>query len=94
MGRSEEFEAAISSPERGALADFCAAKSGAAQSEDEAEAWAFMRVLFQDDPRRCGVHVDMLELLVYLLRSSKPLPFHALFKRRHLCPLLLSSFVL
>ena len=54
IGRSDEFEAAISSPEKGALADFCAAKSGAAKSEDEAEAWAFMRVLFQDDPRRCG----------------------------------------
>lgn len=67
VGRSEAFEAAISSPEKSALADFCAAKAGAAASPDEAEAWAFMRVLFQDDPRRCLRFVLAVCLLADLL---------------------------
>lgn len=51
--RSDEFEQAISSSERGALANFCASKA-ASTAKEEAEVWAFMQVQFQDDPKRCA----------------------------------------
>ena len=47
---SGSFEEAVLSRDKAALADFCTTKASRAPP-DEAEAWAFMRLLFQDDSR-------------------------------------------
>ena len=47
---SGSFEEAVLSKDKAALADFCSAKASRAPP-DEAESWAFMRLLFQDDSR-------------------------------------------
>ena len=52
--QSGSFEQAVMSNDKAALADFCASKASQAHNQDEAESWAFMRVLFQDDSRRCA----------------------------------------
>lgn len=49
---SGSFEEAVLSKDKAALADFCSAKASRAPP-DEAESWAFMRLLFQDDSRGC-----------------------------------------
>jgi hypothetical protein len=58
VGGSEEFESAVAANDRGALAEFCKAKAASAP-EEEAETWAFMCLLFQEDSRRCGAHAAM-----------------------------------
>ena len=47
---SGSFEEAVLSKDKAALADFCTAKASRAPP-DEAESWAFMRLLFEDDSR-------------------------------------------
>ncbi|KAK9829183.1 hypothetical protein WJX72_004364 [[Myrmecia] bisecta] len=49
--RSTQFEEAISGGERPALVTFCDAKASASPPQD-AETWAFLRVLFEEDARR------------------------------------------
>jgi hypothetical protein len=53
VARSEQFDEAIHGGDRAAMVAFCDAKAAAA-SGDEAESWAFLRVLFEADSRRCG----------------------------------------
>lgn len=55
VARSESFEQAIAGGDRSSLRCFCATKgaeAGATGSQDEAETWAFLSVLFEDDARR------------------------------------------
>lgn len=53
--QSQAFEEATRGGDRDAMIAFCGNKAAAAAG-DEAETWAFLRVLFESDARRCESH--------------------------------------
>ena len=85
--QSGSFEQAVMSNDKAALADFCASKASQAHNPDEAQSWAFMRVLFQDDSRRCAEHCRLLDTGVVLpagkLSLDLLLPCRALMHAVH-----------
>jgi hypothetical protein len=54
LAKSEEFEKAIGQGDRLSLVMYCDEKVIGATVEEEQETWAFLKVLFDDDARRCA----------------------------------------
>ncbi|XP_024379159.1 protein transport protein SEC31 homolog B isoform X2 [Physcomitrium patens] len=50
--RSTEFEEAIAGGERSALRNFCETKVSAAVSEEDAETWSFLKIMFDEEARK------------------------------------------
>ena len=55
MEESAAFEGAIVGGDRNAVAALCEARAATAASGEESETWAFLRLSFKDDSRRCGL---------------------------------------
>ncbi|XP_024364075.1 protein transport protein SEC31 homolog B isoform X2 [Physcomitrium patens] len=50
--RSTQFEEAIAGGERSALRNFCESKASAAASEEDAETWSFLKIMFDEEARK------------------------------------------
>ncbi|KAG0569564.1 hypothetical protein M758_6G095900 [Ceratodon purpureus] len=50
--RSTDFEEAIAGGERSALRNFCESKASAAVSEEDAETWSFLKIMFDEEARK------------------------------------------